>query len=160
MSRSTRFQKLMEIATLAHITASAAVSTKVKARAIGTMIYDIPTKRSGLVSAALLNEYGYRPAVNKCTEEHFHSRQNTGETIIEMVANGAHIGEVGELLVDATTVHLTTAEENTRLSAIQNHPTTKDLPWQEQYAMAGIELVEDPGTIPTKLRNQLKKVQK
>ena len=158
MSKSNRFQKLMEIATLAHITASAGVSTKVKARAIGTMIYDIPTKRSGLVSAALLDEYGYRPSVSKCTEEHFYSRNESGYTIIDMVENdNATIGDVGEYLVDATTVHLTTKEENTRLSTIQNHPTTKDLSWEEQYAMAGIELVEDPGTMPIRLRNQLRK---
>jgi hypothetical protein len=155
-----RFNKLMEIATLAHITAQAGVSEKVKARAIGTMIYDIPTKRSGMVSVALLDEYGYRPSVSQCTEEHFYSRNESGYTIITMVANGATLGDVGEYLVDATTVHLTTKEENLRLSAIQNHPTTKDLPWEEQYELAGIELVEDPGTIPAKLRNQLKKVGK
>ena len=159
MTKSNRFQKLMEIATLAHITALAGVSTKVKARAIGTMIYDIPTKRSGLVSLALLDEYGYRPSVSKCTEEHFYSRNESGYTIIDMVTDGAHVGEVGEYLVDATTVHLTTKEENIRLSAIQNHPTTKDLDWEEQYAMAGIELVEDPGTMPIKMQNQLKKMQ-
>jgi hypothetical protein len=54
-------------------------------------------------------------------------------------------------------VHLTTREENGRLSAIQNHPTTKDLPWEEQYEMAGIELVPDPGPRPRSLTNQLKK---
>jgi hypothetical protein len=157
MTKATRFQKLMEIATLAHITASAGVSTKVKARAIGTMIFDIPTKRSGLVSKALLDEYGYRPSVSKCTLEHFYSRNESGYTIIEMVENGATIGEVGEYLVDATTVHLTTKDENIRLSQIQNHPTTKDLSWEEQYEMAGIELVEDPDTMPRKMMNQLKR---
>ena len=158
MAKSNRFAKLMEIATLAHITAKAGVSTKVKARAIGTMIYDIPTKRSGMVSLALLDEYGYRPSVSKCTEEHFYSRNESGFTIIEMVEkHGGTIGDVGEYLVDATTVHLTTKAENIRLSAIQNHPTTKDLGWEEQYAMAGIELVEDPGTMPIKMQNQIKK---
>ena len=157
MSKSNRFQKLMEIATLAHITASAGVSTKVKARAIGTMIYDIPTKRSGMVSVALIDEYGYRPSVSKCTEEHFYSRNESGYTIIDMVSKGATIGDVGEYLVDATTVHLTTKEENLRLSSIQNHPVTKDLDWQEQYDLAGIQLTTDPGTMPIRMRNQLKK---
>ena len=157
MARSNRFAKLMEIATLAHITAKAGVSDKVKARAIGTMIYDIPTKFSGMISASLLDDYGYRPSVSKCTREHFYSRNESGYTIIDMVAKGGTIGDVGEYLVDATTVHFTTKEENIILSHIQNHPTTKDLDWEEQYAMAGIELVEDTGTMPVKMRNRLKK---
>ena len=149
--------KLLEIAQLAYLVAKSPVSDKVKARAIGTMIFDIPTTRSGLVSVALIDEYGYRPSINECTKEHFHSRNESGYHIIEMVSNGATEDMVAEFLKEATMVHLTTAHENHVLSQIQNHPSTKDLSWQEQYDLAGIELVEDPETMPVRLRNQIKK---
>jgi hypothetical protein len=151
-------EKLVDIAKLIVLTAGANVSDKVKARAIGTMIYDIPTKRSGLVSTALLDKYGYRPAITKCTQEHFHSRNETGVAIIEMVARNAAFESILDHLSESVMVHLTTKEENIRLSAIQNHPVTKDLTWQEQYDLAGIELVEDPGTMPAKMRQELQKM--
>lgn len=151
--------KLHQIATVVYQmkTAAGLVENKVLARAIGTVIFDIPTTKSGLVSKALLCEYGYRPSVSKCTEEHFHSRNESGYALIDMMIRGASLDEVKSYLATVTQVHLTTKDENIRLSQIQNDPVTKDLPWQEQYAMVGIELVEDPGTMPRKLANQLKK---
>ena len=152
--------KLTQIATLSYNmvrNAPSAVEEKVMARAIGTMIFDIPTTRSGMVSVALIDEYGYRPSISKCTLEHFHSRNESGYTIINLVNNLCELEEVIAYLREATMVHLTTKDENIRLSSIQNHPMTKDLSWSEQYDLAGIELVEDPGTMPIKMRNQLKK---
>ena len=152
--------KLTQIATLAYQmvrNAPAAVEKKVMARAVGTMIFDIPTTRSGMVSVDLIDEYGYRPSISKCTLEHFHSRNESGYMIIDLVNDLQEIEVIVGYLRTATMVHLTTKEENIRLSAIQNHPATKDLSWEEQYGMAGIELVEDPGTMPIKMRNQLKK---
>jgi hypothetical protein len=135
------------------------VDDQVLARAIGTMIFDVPTTYSGMVSTALLDEHGYRPSVTKCCKEHFMNRQRSGEIIIEKSHSGALDREwLIEFINEATTVHLTTSEENQILGTIQNHPETKHLTWEDQYDMAGIELVEDPGTMPPKLRNKLKKV--
>ena len=134
------------------------VDDQVLARCIGTMLYDVPMTRSGLVSSALLDQYGYRPALSKCCSEHFHSRQQSGYMIIDMLSNDCTIDELTAFINECTTVHLTTSHENHVLSGIQNHPETKNLTWQEQYAMAGIELVEDPGTMPIKMQNKLKKM--
>ena len=151
--------KLIEIAQICFTVAQMAgtTSTKILARAIGTMIFDIPTTRSGMVSVGLINEYGYRPSISKCTLEHFHSRNESGYHIIKMVSDGCTLDDVITFLEEATTVHLTTAHENHVLSQIQNHPTTKNLSWQQQYELAGIELVADPGTMPRKLLNKIKK---
>lgn len=151
--------KLKQIATVVHTMVQTAntVDHKVLARAIGTVIFDIPTTKSGLVSQGLLCEYGYRPAINKCTEEHFHSRNESGYQIIELLTHGGSYDDLVEFLKEVTTVHLTTKEENIKLSSIQNHPMSKDLPWETQYEMAGIELVEDPGCMPPKMKNKLKK---
>lgn len=131
-----------------------AVDIAIRARAIGTMIFDIPYTKSGFVSAACVDEYGYRPSYNKLTAEHFYSRNESGYLICHMVAKGEPIWD---FLDECTTVHYTTADENQKLCKIQNHPATKHLSWQEQYELAGVELVEDPGTMPIKMRNQLKK---
>jgi hypothetical protein len=153
--------KLIQIAQIAYQivrNCDKQVEDAILARAIGTMIFDIPTTRSGLVSVGLLDKYGYRPSVSKCTEEHFHSRNESGYRIIELVRDGGDENDVINFLEKATMVHLTTKAENIRLSAIQNHCTTKNLSWQEQYELAGIELVEDPKTMPVKMQNKLKKM--
>lgn len=156
----TTMTKLNQIATIVQTMGASidVVEDKILARAIGTVIFDIPTTKSGMVSVDLLDEYGFRPSVSKCTEEHFHSRNESGYHIIDMMRSGADYNDLCEFLLEATTVHLTTKSENIKLSAIQNHPVTKDLTWQEQYEMAGIELVEDPGTMPIKMQNKLKKL--
>lgn len=154
----TTMTKLNQIATIVeNILASVdVVDDNVLARAIGTVIFDIPVTRSGLISQALIDEYGYRPSVSKCTNEHYHSRQESGVHLIGMCRKGTDINEIRDFLKEASMVHLTTKEENLTLSQIQNHPLTKDLTWQEQYSLAGIELVEDVGTMPIKMRNALK----
>lgn len=134
------------------------VDDQVLARCIGTMLYDVPMTRSGLVSVGLLDEYGYRPSINKCCKEHFHSRQQSGYIIIDMFRSYCTFEELTDFIDECTTVHLTTSHENHVLATIQNHPETRDLPWYKQYEMAGIELVEDPGTMPVKMQNQLKKM--
>ena len=149
--------KLTAIATVVHGMRHTidAVEDRILARAIGTVIFDIPTTRSGLVSVGLLCPHGYRPPVSQCTEEHFHSRNESGYALIEIMRDGGTLTDVVTFLQTATMVHLTTKAENIRLSAIQNHPVTRELSWQEQYDMAGIELVEDPGTMPRALRKAL-----
>ena len=134
------------------------VDDQVLARCIGTMLFDVPMTRSGMVSVGLLDEYGYRPSVSKCCAEHFHSRQQSGYIIIDMFRDERTFGELSAFIDECTTVHLTTSHENHVLSGIQNHPETKDPSWQEQYELAGIELVEDPGTMPVKMQNKLKKM--
>lgn len=130
---------------------------RVVARAIGTVLYDVPTTMSGMVSSSLLDEYGFRPTINHCCKEHYHSRQNSGYHIFNMVMQGANVVDVEEFVAKASKVHLTTSEENTRLSAIQNHPSTRDIGWKAQYKLAGIKLVEDPGTMPRRLKKLLQK---
>ena len=76
------------------VKSSANVEHKILARAIGTVIFDIPTTKSGMVSVALLDEYGYRPSVSKCTLEHFHSRNESGYHIIDMMTAGATFEEL------------------------------------------------------------------
>lgn len=134
------------------------VDDAVLARAIGTVIFDIPTTRSGMVSSSLLDEYGYRPSIAQCTLEHYHSRNESGYHIIGMMRDGKTFKELVAYLREASMVHLTTQQENIELSKIQNHPLTKDLTWQEQYDLAGIELVEDPGCMPRAMKNKLKKM--
>lgn len=125
------------------------VDDSVLHRAIGTLLYDVPMTRSGMVSVGLLDDQGYRPAINQCCKEHFMSRNRSGEIIVEKARSGILDMEwLVEFIDECTTVHLTTSTENTALAQIQNHPETKHLSWQEQYDMAGIELVEDPGTAP------------
>lgn len=123
------------------------VDDQVIARAIGTMLYDVPTTYSGMVSCSLLDESGYRPAISQCCKEHFLNRQRAGEIIIDAARNGTLTMEwLTEFVDECTTVHLTTSAENHALATIQNHPETKYLTWQEQYELCGIELVLDPGT--------------
>ena len=136
---------------------SVGLDDRIVARAIGTVLFDVPTTRSGMVSSALLDEYGYRPAVKDCCEEHFHSRQNSGYRIIQMIRDGANVLDIEEFINEATMVHLTTSSENTRLSAIQNHESTRDIGWKAQYKLAGIKLVRDPGTMPRRLKKVLTK---
>ena len=145
---------------IAHVIASLAptvgqVDDKTLARCIGTMIFDIPMTRSGLVSESLTDKYGYRPSISKCCLEHFHSRQQSGYKIIDMMRGECSFEEIVSFLKTATMAHLTTSEENIRLSKIQNHPATKDLSWQDQYKLAGIKLVEDKGTMPARVKKEL-----
>ena len=113
------------------------------ARAIGTVIYDISTTKSGFVSKSIIDEYGFRSS--SFCEEHYHSRQQTGNRIVN---DNPSFNDIVSILTEATKVHLVTSEENIRLSPIQNSQETKDKSWQEQYSLAGIELVRDRGTAP------------
>lgn len=151
--------KLIQISKIINLMTKSAdeIEHKILARAIGTVIFDIPVTKSGMVSVGLIDEYGFRPSIAKCTKEHFHSRNESGYQIIKMMTSGGTFDELCEYLSECSMVHLTTKEENITLSGIQNHPLTKHLTWEEQYELAGIELVEDPGTMPRKLQNKLKK---
>lgn len=128
------------------------IDDRVIARAIGTVLYDVPTTLSGKVSSSLLCEYGYRPAMNNCCKEHYNSRQNSGYHIIDMVREGLTIKYIEEYVSEASRVHLTTRDENIRLSKIQNHEATRVIGWRAQYNLAGITLVKDPGTLPRRLK--------
>lgn len=124
-------------------------------RILGTIIYEIPTEKSGFVSKSLINEYGFRPSIHYCTEEHFYSRQWAGETIYdEHIAGKLTKQRLIELLKEFSRVHLVTDKENSDLTRIQNGkcpelgPDTKDWDWRQQYEEINLELVEDPGTMP------------
>jgi len=128
---------------------------KAAQRMIGLALFELPQPTSGMVSTGLLCEYGYRPPISKCTKEHYHSRNLAALKVMELLKAGE---DIDSWLDECTTVHLTTKAENIRLSRIQNDDDTKDLSWQKQYKLAGIKLVKDPGTMPVRLRNKLKKV--
>lgn len=113
------------------------------ARAIGTIIFEVDTTKSGFVSKSLVDTNGFRVA-GGC-EDHYHSRQQAAYKIID--AN-PEINRIIDFLGEFSKVHLVTSEENIRLSPIQNGANTRHLPWKEQYKLAGIELVEDKGMAP------------
>lgn len=114
------------------------------ARAIGTTIFEVSTTKSGMVSKSLIDEYGFRSS-SYC-EEHYHSRQQVGARIVE---ENPSFDQIVKILEECTKVHLVTSEENIRLSPFQNGAATRNKSWQEQYLLAGIELVNDKGTAPT-----------
>jgi hypothetical protein len=113
------------------------------ARAVGTIIYEVSTTKSGLVSKSLVDEYGFRSS--SFCEEHYHSRQQVGKRIVE---ENPSYDDIVKILGECTKVHLVTSEENIRLSPIQNGRDTRDKSWKDQYLLAGIELVRDQGTAP------------
>lgn len=119
------------------------VNDNVIARAIGTIIYEVTTTKSGLISTTLLDSYGYR--CKTACEEHYNSRQQVGSHI---VSNDLSFDRLIDILAEATKVHLVSSEENIRLSPIQNGVETRLLPWQDQYKLAGVVLTNDIGTAP------------
>ena len=151
MYKKTQIALLIKSVTNTYLT-TPDIDHKTAARAIGTMIYDIPTTFSGLVSTSLINEHGYRPSKSKCCAEHFHSRQEAAVKIMQMIERKE---DFLPFLDECTTIHLTTSEENHMLSKVQNSSHTKNLSLREQYELCGIKLVRDPGTMPRKLQNQL-----
>lgn len=109
---------------------------------------DVSTKASGLVSKKLVN---YHAPTNqyfrkgKYTEEHFITRTYTCRQVCNAYLEGKLTDDLLCSLLDSgRKVHYTTEDDNVRLRVYQqdleNYPT-----WEEQYAAAGIELVEDPG---------------
>jgi len=108
---------------------------------------DVKTKHSGLVSSSLVS---YHEPTNqhfrkgKFTEEHFITRTNTCRKLCYAYLDGVLTDELMKEILDyGRQVHYTTEEENMRLRHYQDNP---DYPtWEEQYAAAGVELVEDPG---------------
>ena len=121
------------------------------ARAVGTIIYEVSTTKSGLVSKSLVDEYGFRSS--SFCEEHYHSRQQVGKRIVE---ENPSYDDIVKILGECTKVHLVTSEENIRLSPIQNGRDTRDKSWRDQYLLAGIELVRDQGTAPRYFYNTYK----
>jgi hypothetical protein len=109
---------------------------------------DVKTKHSGLVSSSLVN---YHEPTNqyfrkgKFTEEHFITRTNTCRKLCYAYLDGTLTDMLMEEILDyGRQVHYTTEDENMALRRYQDNP---DYPtWEEQYAAAGVELVEDPGT--------------
>lgn len=116
---------------------------------IGTTIYEIPTKHTGLTSKLLCNKDGFRIQIP--VKEHFHSRQQAGLYIVEEFTKKGYKYIESKLDSDLDKfrhVHYVTQRENIELSGIQNSHLTRNLTWQEQYSLAGIELIRDRGTVP------------
>lgn len=120
----------------------------IDARIIGSLIYDLPCKFTGLVSTKLIDSDGYfnnQQSVN----EHFYSRQRAGSRIIDLFLTNqiSTITDVVFLLDKYRAVNKVTKEENDNLSQIQNKSHAND-PWTIQYKVAGIDLVKQPPTRP------------
>ena len=117
------------------------------ARTFGTIVFECPVVFSGFVSKNVIDPYGFR--VDKVTYEHFISRQKHGLNILNYHRESPVTEErMLELLKYGSQIHYVTSEENTRLAPIQNNLATRDLEWQQQYKLAGIELIPDPGRPP------------
>ena len=84
---------------------------------------------------------------NQNTGDHFISRTKSSFEFMYKWREGEFtlntIDQASEWVKDRCYVNTVTKQENSKLRSIQNHPTTKDLPWQEQYAIAGIPELED-----------------
>lgn len=113
---------------------------------------DVDTKASGFVSKELVNYHAPTKQYfrkGKYTEEHFITRTNTCRQVCNAYLEGKLTDDFLYSLLDSgRMVHYTTEEDNVKLRVYQqdleNYPT-----WEEQYAAAGIELVEDPGMFGT-----------
>lgn len=127
------------------------------ARDIGNIVFDINPIQTGLVSTSLIDKWGYRPRISKCTLEHFHARQQTGLKILQMGRSGAGDDEIKAFIQKVIHVNLVTKDDNNRLRPIQSNSVTKDLDWAVQYKLAGIKLVKDPGSMPKTVRAALVK---
>lgn len=123
------------------------------ARFIGGTIYELPFKFTGMVSSTLIDINGHRSKIY--TREHFYSRQQSGRIIIEQYINGTLDYRHLLMLLDMfRQVHYVTAQENTRLTPFQNKPEYRHLSWEEQYALAKVVLVKDPGVAPAYMTYQ------
>lgn len=109
---------------------------------------DVKTKASGLVSKALVSYHEPTKQYfrkGKFTEEHFITRTNTCRQICNAYLDIKLTDDLLYSLLDrGRMVHYTTEEDNIKLRPYQqdldNYPT-----WEQQYAAANVELVEDPG---------------
>lgn len=143
----------MDVTTAAHLvqglmTKKGIAADNYLARGIGNIIFDISITKSGYVSKSLVDEYGFRSS--SFCPDHFHSRQQVG---IRIVKENPSFDKIIEILTEASMVHLVTSEENIRLSPIQNGKDTREKSWQDQYILAGIDLVRDKGTAPVYFYN-------
>lgn len=117
------------------------------ARKIGSAIYDLPERFSGMVSTSLVDDYGYLSG-KRCSE-HFYSRQRCGHRIIRAYECGELTLEFCiDLLNKYRQVHWVTPQENTALSKIQNSKEHGSKSHAEQYALSGIEMIPNPGRAP------------
>lgn len=116
------------------------------ARTIGSAIYDLPVKFTGMVSTRLVDSHGFYNGKKKCPE-HFYSRQRSGRKIVKLYESGELTPELLlELLDKYRQVHWVTSEENSRLRTIQKK--YDNLPHYKHYEMAGIVLVPRPSSPP------------
>lgn len=122
----------------------------VVARNIGNSIHDIGPFFSGYISKRALEVkmvyYGKNESKEldkKIVNEHFHGRQNAGQTIVHHFIRhpDTSFDEFKKLLEPYCMVHITTGQENAALSKYQN----AGMSWWDSYTSCGIELI-DVGT--------------
>lgn len=112
------------------------------ANIIRNFIFDAGMRATGYASVEAL-----KVAARYRCKEHFHSRLGVGQHIVNRIKQGYYKDTPEALrrmyleVFSACRVHSTTAEENRRLSVIQNDPATRDLSWRQQYRLAGVKLV-------------------
>lgn len=112
---------------------------KAKARTIGNLIHDISGKFTGYISVKAVRKKVADNSTKFCNE-HYHSRQESGEKIIDLFYHRpwCTYDEFLRELRPLCSVHKVLSLENAALVPFQN----ERLPWYECYQNAGIELIK------------------
>lgn len=122
------------------------------ARAAMLAFGDIPSIHSGLVSESLLITHGPTGRVyrkTRVTHEHFKTRTKTCREIVAKYLDGSLTAEELENVIEeGRKVHYVEEQENLILRKYQQNEEINS--WEEEYELAGIKLVKDPGTFGNK----------
>lgn len=114
---------------------AASLDTQLLSRMLSQVIYDTPTKFSGLASVSAIKRKIECP-MYKPTKEHFNVRQMCGERLIQLLHAPFTELHVRDIMINACSVHYVTSEENQILRKYQ--PVYGDA----AYDKANIILVE------------------
>ncbi len=122
------------------------------ARAAMLAFGDIPSIHSGLVSESLLWEHSPTGRVyrkTRVTHEHFKTRTKTCREIVAKYLEGTLTAlELEKVIEEGRKVHYVEEQENITLRRFQQDEDVSC--WEEEYELAGIRLVKDPGTFGNK----------
>ena len=114
---------------------------RVTSRMISNLIHDIKGLRSGYVSVKALNAViNDEIKIGQLTNEHYHSRQTSGQSIVQYFLDhqDCTFEEFAMYLQRLCSVHKVLKAENMELRKYQAETSN----WIEAYEQAGIELVK------------------
>lgn len=133
--------------TITDETLSNKVRRNKRARMIGNAIYEMSTVHSGLISKGAVRACLYKQQ-KKPTQDHYFSRQEGGETIVQYVEqqrknhNKLDFLEIKKLVDRFRSVHLVSAEENKKLDGFLRKNRHCRTQWEDAYRAVGIELIK------------------